>query len=149
MTESFVSRARARGPYKLTDDVVERICQRIADGAFIEHACAAECVSAMALRELRARDEAVEAAVRAALAAKVTNLLGAMQASNDWRREAWSLERTDREVFAPPKQTVDSTNKHTGAPSQVLVIGSVDDLKRIARGQATIEGEVSDGDDEG
>ena len=127
-TKTWVSRARARTPYKLTDEVVERICARIAAGSFIKHACEAEFVTDEALRLLCERDDGARAAVSAAGVSGTEALLkrlektepeyddeGRRVGGDDWKKFAWLAERRDREVLGPPTSKVESKSELTGA----------------------------------
>lgn len=48
----------------------------------------------------------------------------------DWKREAWLLERFDREAFRPPTQTVDVDATVDAAPALTVTIETARSLAR-------------------
>lgn len=144
---SWVSRARARGNSKLDDACVDRICDRIAKGAFKKHACQAEGVSDETLRLLERDDPTIAAAVAEAHATGVELLRDRLNECGeettdegkrirygDSKREMWLLERIDREAFAPPKQQLESKSELSGPNGAgiQIVVGSLEELHALA-----------------
>lgn len=143
------SRARAT---VWTAERVDAVCRRHAEGAFLKHACAAEGGTYDGLIDAMARDPEITAKVHSAHAAGVDLYIARMNEAGaevdsegrkirfgDWKREAWMLERFDREVFAPPTSKVESKAELTGKDGAPLVAMSLEDLAAAAARKASEE----------
>lgn len=102
---------RRSTPGKLTPEVLERICGRIADGETRVAACAAEGVSDTALYLLRKAHPEVDEQVSIAeglgvrwYRRQVATCEAGKDAGDDWKRWAWLAERIHPSAFRPPPQ---------------------------------------------
>jgi len=119
--------SRARGDRPVWHDArVKAVCARVAEGTFIKHACALEGASYIGLHDAAKSDPDIARQLEAAQATGAEMYRAELRMTlGDWKREAWFLERWDRDTFKPPKAEVESKNEHTGkdgGPVQTSVI---------------------------
>lgn len=113
-------RARAK---VWTPERIAAVCELVAEGTFVAHACAECGGSYTGLWDVMQADPDVRQQIDAARAKGVRVLRERLDtATTDWKREAWLLERYDREAFAPPKATVESKSEITGAAGSPIAI---------------------------
>lgn len=132
---------RVMRPGKLTDEVLERICQRIAEGATKVDACASEGVSDTALHMLRKARPDVDERVRIAegegvrwYRERIATCEAGKDARDDWKRWAWLAERLHPRDLKPPPQENENNNKHAGPDGGAIPLSvDVPGLVRIAR----------------
>ena len=116
----IASRARGERPV-WHDERVKAVCARIAEGTFIKHACALEGASYIGLHDAAKSDPEIARQVEAAQATGAEMYRAELRMTlGDWKREAWFLERWDRDTFKPPKAEVESKNEHAGPGGSAL-----------------------------
>lgn len=125
--------SRARTNTVWTPERVEAVCERHAAGTWLKHACALEGGTYDGLIDAMARDPAIAAKVHAAHALGAEARRERMGFSEDWKREAWELERWDRELFHLATK-VEAKTELTGANGGgiQIVVGSLEELRRLA-----------------
>lgn len=114
-------RARAK---VWTPERIAAVCELVAEGTFVAHACAECGGSYTGLWDVMQADPDVRHQIDAARAKGVRVLRERLDLASDWKREAWLLERYDRDAFAPPKATVESKSEVSGpggSPISVVV----------------------------
>lgn len=135
------SRARA----SFDDALVARIAVRHADGSWLKHACAIEGATYEGLRDACAREprwaaiiakahaEGAETMRRRILDASVDVHGEQPVRTGDWKRDAWMLERWDRDLFHLATK-VEAKTELTGANGGgiQIVVGSLEELRRLA-----------------
>ena len=118
----IASRARGERPV-WHDERVKAVCARIAEGTFIKHACALEGASYIGLHDAAKSDPEIARQVEAAQATGAEMYRAELRMTlGDWKREAWFLERWDRDTFKPPKAEVESKNEHAGPGGSALTL---------------------------
>ncbi len=149
MTARSKAASRARATY--SDELVERIAKRHADGAWLKHACALEGATYMGLRQAMEREPRWALRIEEAHAAGAEVIRDRLHAAGveehedanghtktvrfgDWKREAWILERWDQETF---HLRVTAPVSVALPPSNVVHVhfGDVSERRRVIRGE--------------
>lgn len=111
------------GRVKFTPEKVALVAERIRGGTWMKTACQLEGVTLRGLEKAMDRDESIAIIVNAARAENTERLRTKMESTLfDWKREAWALERWDRDLFKPPKAEVESKNEHAGPGGSALTL---------------------------
>ena len=142
MTGEVPPRARAR---KLTAEVVEAICEAIAEGKPRTVACAEQGVSDRALRaaretdpELDERIELAESRGASVYIERIKTAPAGKDATDDWKRWAWLGERLHPRLLSPPKQRIEQeVSGPGGGPQQVTL--TVEQAQAGARDASILE----------
>ena len=137
--------SRARATWDTREEklaLVERICERIRNGAHVNHACALELLHKRRLYEWLAEDEEIAVMVAAARAEAGEAMRATVQLVAEGHGEERAnanvllhlLERSHPDEYSPPKTRIEQeVSGKDGAPQEHHVSMDVAGLVRIAR----------------
>ena len=127
------SRARA----EWTPELVRKVASRHADGVWLKHACALEGGTYDGLIDACAREPEYRAIIDEAHAQGAEKRRSRLELSDDWRREAWELERWDQAVFHLTNK-VESKAELTGKDGGPLRVEAMTPAQAKARAEEII-----------
>jgi hypothetical protein len=113
VTDQVQPRARAR---TIEHPEYPALLDDLRAGAFFEVACAARGIVSRSVLAACEDDETAAAELAAARAEGVKARLAALELSDDWKREAWLLERHTPKVFHLPTKVTGVKAEDGGAP---------------------------------